>query len=112
MDYLPTTLSGPLWDTWYKNNAEGEEPPDWVKEIYTIHEALASVAFGTTEYLSLAKQRDTWIYNNLLFWGMVDQPGIAWFFDTCISNIPDTQTYHHGMAPAFRTIFWEPGCSN
>lgn len=112
VDYLPTTLSAPLWDTWYKDNTAGEEPPDWVKEIYAIHEGLASVAFGTTEYVELAAQRDTWIYDNLLFWGLVDQPGIAWFFDTCISNIPDTQTYHHGMAPAFRTIFWEPGCTN
>ena len=53
------------WNYMATNGAEGEEPPDWVKEAYEIDKTRWGVVPGTDEYKELREQGFQWHRDNL-----------------------------------------------
>lgn len=58
-DFMPDSRIrwGRLWEDWMRTEgAEGVEPPDWIKELYSINEELAAIN-PTTERAEAAEKR-------------------------------------------------------
>ena len=94
-DYIPNTNWGPLWGQWYGDNEAGEEPPEWIMELYAIHEDLVSHPPGSEGFISASAARNAWLYENVPFFTHVENPGIVHMWSKCIGNVPDG-AFHHG----------------
>jgi hypothetical protein len=114
--FLPFNTWAPLWREWYESAGEqGEQPPDWIMEAYSIWEEMSNYEYGTPEYEELEQQRDEWVYENVPFMTFVSQPGIVHIFNTCLGNVaggPEAEgmPYHHGSWTHHRLIYWKSGC--
>lgn len=66
-DFLPGAWGwGIKWQTWYNTSGEsGEEPPDWIKEVYKIHEEKEKTLPGTPENEQVKERLYDWWYNNI-----------------------------------------------
>ncbi|WP_298983465.1 ABC transporter substrate-binding protein [Caldilinea sp.] len=55
-----------LWSLWHlTNGAEGEEPPQWVKDMYALDAARWSAVSGSDEYNRLKEETYAWVRANL-----------------------------------------------
>lgn len=110
-DYMPNTNTGPLFATWHDTGGEaGEEPPDWLKELYDIQEGLLQHAFGTPEFKEWEAKRNQWIYDNNPFFTFVEQPGIYHMFSNCVGNVPTGPVYHHGSWTNHKLLYLKSDC--
>lgn len=58
--------TGRLWHLWYQTNgAEGEEPPQWVKDMYALDAARWSAVSGSDEFNQLKEDTFAWSRANL-----------------------------------------------
>jgi peptide/nickel transport system substrate-binding protein len=116
--FLPYAEWAPLWREWYESGGSiGEEPPDWIKEAFSIYEEMSRHEYGSPEYQALEQRRNEWVYNNVPYMSFVEQPGIVHIFSTCLGNVaggPGTtgMPYHHGSWTHHRLIYWIPGCTS
>jgi len=111
VDYLPTALWGPLWQDWYESGGEtGEEPPDWIKELYAIHDEIVRHPWGADAFYQAAEKRDAWIYENVPFFTFVEQPAIFHVWSNCLGNVPGGRTFHHGSWTSHKLLYFIPGC--
>ena len=100
-----------MWQIWYESGGEsGEAPPDWLQDLYAIHDDISATTYGAAEYDAAATARDEWIYANVPFFEFVEQPAIGWALDSCLGNVPNDTMFHHGFAPMPRVLFWQPDC--
>lgn len=69
-DFLPDSRTGygRLWSQWYHSDGqEGEEPPEWVKEIYSLNEQIAVTFPETEERLVIEERLFEIIYEQIPF---------------------------------------------
>ena len=86
-DYIPNTNWGPLWGQWYGDNEAGEEPPEWIMELYAIHEDLVSHPPGSEGFISASATRNAWLYENVPFFTHAERPGIVHLWSNCVGNV-------------------------
>ena len=108
-DYIPTSNWGPLWATWYGDNEAGEAPPEWMMEIYAIHEDLVSHPPGSDAFIAASASRDAWLYENVPFFTHVENPGIVHMWSNCVGNVPDGP-FHHGSWSSHKLIYMISDC--
>lgn len=110
-DYMPNTNTGPLFQTWHNSSGErGEEPPEWLLELYSIQENLLQYAFGTPEFQEWEARRNEWIYANNPFFTFVEQPGIYHMFSNCVGNVVTGPVYHHGSWTNHKLLYLKSDC--
>ena len=109
-DYIPNDVWAPLWSAWYNSDGEsGEEPPQWIMDLYAIHENLISYPPGSDGFLAATAERNAWLYENVPFFTYVENPGLVHMWSTCMGNVPDGP-YHHGSWSAHKLIYFKPDC--
>jgi len=108
-DYIPNNNWGPLWGQWYADNSTGEEPPDWIKDLYAVHEDLISHPPGSDGFIAASAARDAWLYDNVPFFTHIEQPGIVHMWSNCLANVPDGP-FHHGSWSSHRLIYFTDAC--
>ena len=109
-DYIPNEVWAPLWSAWYSSDGEmGEEPPEWIKELYAIHEELISYPPGSDGFVAATATRNAWLYDNVPFFTYVENPGLVHMWSTCMGNLPDGP-YHHGSWSIHKLIYFKPDC--
>lgn len=65
---------GRAWQLWYNTNgAEGEEPPQWVKDMYALDAARWSSVSGSDEFNKLKEETFAWSRANLPMITIVEQ---------------------------------------
>lgn len=66
--------SGRLWALWHETNGkEGEEPPQWVKDMYALDAARWSSVSGSDEFNKLKEDTYAWARTNLPVITVVEQ---------------------------------------
>ena len=66
--------SGRLWALWHETNGkEGEEPPQWVKDMYALDAARWSSVSGSDEFNKLKEDTYAWARTNLPVVTIVEQ---------------------------------------
>ena len=109
-DYIPNDIWAPLWSTWYDSDGEsGEAPPDWMMDLYGIHEELVSYPPGSEGFIAASAERDAWLYDNVPFFTYVENSGLVHVWSNCIGNVPDGP-YHHGSWSSHKLIYKNADC--
>ena len=109
-DYIPNAVWAPLWGTWYDSDGEqGEAPPDWIMDLYAIHENLVSHPPGSEGFIAASAERDAWLYENVPFFTYVENPGLVHVWSNCIGNAPDGP-YHHGSWSSHKLVYFKSDC--
>ena len=109
-DYIPNDIWAPLWSTWYDSDGEsGEAPPDWMMDLYAIHEELVSYPPGSEGFIAASAERDAWLYDNVPFFTYVENSGLVHVWSNCIGNVPDGP-YHHGSWSSHKLIYKNADC--
>ena len=109
-DYIPNDIWAPLWATWHNSDGEsGEAPPEWIMELYSIHEELISHPPGSEGFIELTAVRNAWLIDNVPFFTYVENPGLAHLWSNCVGNLPDGP-YHHGSWSSHKLIYLQPDC--
>ena len=109
-DYIPNDIWAPLWSTWYDTDGEsGEAPPDWMMDLYAIHEELVSYPPGSEGFIAASAERDAWLYDNVPFFTYVENSGLVHVWSNCIGNVPDGP-YHHGSWSSHKLIYKNADC--
>ena len=109
-DYIPNAIWAPLWGTWYDTDGEsGEAPPDWIMELYAIHEELITHPPGSVGFIESTAVRDAWLVENLPFFTYVENPGLAHIWSNCIGNLPNGP-FHHGSWSSHKLIYIQADC--
>jgi peptide/nickel transport system substrate-binding protein len=107
-DYIPNNQSAPLWANWYGLSGgdatatgiaaeNAEEPPDWMKGLYFIHEEIMSVAPGSAADKAAMKKLYAWYNENVPTFTFIDAPALMHVFSNRIGNVPSSKAYHHGQ---------------
>jgi peptide/nickel transport system substrate-binding protein len=66
-DYMPSdrVRYGQLWHQWMQSSGkEGEEPPEWIKELYTIDSKMRGFDPNSTQAADAEKQFAEWFKEN------------------------------------------------
>lgn len=75
-DYSGNAMNrvGRAWQLWYNTGgAEGEEPPQWVKDMYALDAARWSSVSGSDEFNKLKEETFAWSRTNLPMITIVEQ---------------------------------------
>ncbi|MEM7133899.1 MAG: ABC transporter substrate-binding protein [Chloroflexota bacterium] len=85
--------SGPAWGTWRDSGgSEGEEPPEWAKEAYTIDAERWSVVSGSEEYKELVEAGQAWQRENLAVISLIQNDTAALVVADNLGNVPEGGT--------------------
>ena len=103
--YLPLDSWAPLWVDWVGTGGEtGEEPPDWIKELYTIGEEIMATAPGTAEADAAADKLYDWYYENIPYFIVIDGPVYPPMINNRIGNVP-TGGYGHANSRVWKVFY-------
>lgn len=65
-DYLPDPLWAPEWEIWYTSGGEeGQEPPAWIKELYSIHADIMRTSPGDPEGIEAVDRLTDWYWEHI-----------------------------------------------
>lgn len=104
-NYLPSDNWAPAWADWYYSNGEqGQEPPDWIKELYTIHTEIMSVVPGTPEDEVAMDHLYTWFNDNIPYFIIVDGPVYPVMINNRIGNVM-TGGFGHSFSRTWKLLF-------
>lgn len=88
-DYLPMRTWGAQWRTWFNTGGEGGiEPPDYVKELFDLHQYGVTTVPDTPENEAAVQAIFDWFYDNIPYFIMVERPGYPVLVNNRIRNVP------------------------
>jgi len=88
-DYVPTNQMGALWALWFTSSgAEGEEPPDGIKELYTILEGRTKAIPYSEEDQALYDQLIKNYYDNIWIFPLAQNVNYAMVASQRLGNMP------------------------
>jgi peptide/nickel transport system substrate-binding protein len=102
-------MAGKPWLDWYRSaGAEGQEPPDEIKELFNLVEQWVTTIPGTDEYIELGKQIMTINVNNLYLIGTVGQVPGPTIISNKLGNVPafTVQSSDYSRTLPFRVDQW------
>jgi peptide/nickel transport system substrate-binding protein len=80
---------GRLWATWHTSNgSEGEEPPDWVQQVFELDATRWSSVSGSDEYNQLKEEGYAWSRENLPLIQIVEQVKYPMIANKNLRNVP------------------------
>lgn len=80
---------GRLWARWHTSNGkEGEEPPDWVKQVYELDAKRWSAVSGSDEYNQLKEEGYAWARENLPLIQIVENVKYPMIANKALRNVP------------------------
>lgn len=105
-DYLPSSIWARSWELWYASGgADGEEPPEWVQEIYSIHDRIMRTLPTSEEGMQAVADVYRWTEENVPFITLVSalEPVV---FNENLGNVPnenaiDTEINLRGVVQLF-----------
>lgn len=112
--YIPpysdlSPLVGVPWRDWFATNgAQGEEPPDWVKQLYDLAAEWKTVLPGSERYMELGKEMvDINLDQMTLIGTVADLPGPT-IVNNKLQNVTEwtVQDYNYGRTYPFRPDQW------
>ena len=94
-DYLPGEhwpgQWAPRWSQWYNSQGrDGEEPPEHVKEMYRLHEAVVATVPHSDDGAAAMKALLDWHYENITFLIPVESVGYPMTVTTTLKNMPES----------------------
>lgn len=94
-DYLPGNWGwGRNWRLWYDTAGEsGEEPPQWIMDIFDIHEEVLRVVPDTPEFQAVSDELLAWYYHHIPVIWTVEAATYPFIASADLGNIP-----HSGQA--------------
>ncbi len=82
--------TGRAWHLWHQTNgAEGEEPPQWVKDMYELDAARWSSVSGSDEFNQLKEDTFAWARTNLPMITIVEQVKYPMIAATNLRNVAE-----------------------
>lgn len=104
-DWLPDDRWAPLWNDWFTTNGtEGEEPPEWVMELYAINEKINASVPGTSEDAAAMDELYQWYEENIPYFIIIDGPVYPNIINNRIQNVP-SEGYGHAMSRVYKVLF-------
>lgn len=94
-DYATAAWGGgaPLWWSWYNSGGEtGEEPPQWVKELYDIKDEIDATVPGSEERLEAKDKLRNWYHENIFEVIMVENAVDPQIVNANLGNVPTKGT--------------------
>jgi len=102
-------MAGKPWLDWYRSNgAEGEVPPDEIKELFNLVDQWVTTVPGSDDYIKLGKQIMTINVNNLYLIGTVGQVPGPTIISNKLGNVPTftVQSSDYSRTLPFRVDQW------
>lgn len=104
-DYLPNGDWGQLWLDWYSSNgAQGQEPPDWIKELYDIHAEIMRVVPDTAEDAAAMDRLYAWYQTNIPYFIIVEGPVYPVITNNRIGNVM-SGGYGHAFSRTWKILY-------
>ncbi len=95
-DYLPAWGWGQAWSDWHTSGGTtGEEPPEWMKEVFDIHRAVTRYIPDSDEGQETVERLRDWYYENIPIFIMAEEVTYPMIFSERLGNVP-----HSGQAIA------------
>jgi len=97
--------AGRLWNQWVETKGqEGEEPPQWVKDIVKIDADKWSAVPGTDAYNKLVEDGFKWSRDNLPYVNFVEHVKYPMIVSTKLGNVPPDQTGLYAIGANFSVV--------
>jgi peptide/nickel transport system substrate-binding protein len=104
-NYLPSDNWAPLWADWYQTNGTtGQEPPDWIKELYDIHAEIMEVVPGTPEDAAAMDRLYAWFNENIPYFTIVEGPVYPIMVNNRIGNVM-TGGFGHAFSRTWKLLY-------
>lgn len=104
-DYLPSANWAPLWMSWYQTNGQqGQEPPDWIKELYDIHSEIMRVVPATPEDDAAMERLYNWYYENIPYFIIVEGPVYPIIANNRLGNVMEGG-FSHAFSRTWKVLF-------
>lgn len=88
-DYLPNHFYGRNWSVWYATDGDGGiEPPDYVKEVYDIHELIVKELAGSEEQIAAYDALQEWYRTYIPRHILVENTGAPIIVSNDLRNVP------------------------
>jgi peptide/nickel transport system substrate-binding protein len=89
-DYLPGQAGwSPLWNQWYTSaGKQGEEPPDYIKQLYKDNEGRVAAVPFSDEDKALTADIYKIYYDNVLIFPLAEKVNYALVFSSKLGNMP------------------------
>jgi peptide/nickel transport system substrate-binding protein len=83
--------AGRLWEIWVNTQGkEGEEPPDWIKEVVEIDAAKWAAVAGSDEYNAKVAEGYAWANENLPYINYVEHVTYPLVVNRNLKNVPES----------------------
>lgn len=107
-DYLPPWWGAAVgWGTWYTSaGKEGSEPPNWVKELFAIHEDIMAVIPYSPEFNDAFAKMDKWQVDNIPYIMVSVQPLEPVIASKRLGNVQHSG-YKHAGKLAMEQLFFK-----
>jgi peptide/nickel transport system substrate-binding protein len=102
-------LMGVPWRDWVNSDGkEGEEPPDWVKELYAWADEWLTVEPGSERYMELGRKMIEIHLANLPIIGTVGNVPSTTIVSKKLANVTEwtINHYNYGRTYSFRPDQW------
>jgi peptide/nickel transport system substrate-binding protein len=106
--YLPTDNWAVLWVQWYESEGrEGEEPPQWIKELYEIDAEIGREVTNTPEYDKAVDKLYSWYrkYAPYVIWRQ--NTSIIQIVSKRLGNVPRDGTMQHAVVTSLPQMFFK-----
>lgn len=106
-DYLPNHFYGRDWSVWYNTDGEGGiEPPEYVKEVYDIHERIVRALPGSEEQERAHNDLQDWYNNYIPRHIIVENAGAPIIVSNDLRNVPHSG-YEGAVNLSLEQFFFE-----
>jgi len=102
-------LVGVPWRDWRDTKGvQGEEPPDWVKRLYTLADEWKTVLPGSKRFKAIGEEMVRINLENMVFIGSVGELPAPTVVSNKLGNVRDwtVQVYNYGRTYPFRADQW------
>ncbi len=88
-DFLPSNFWGRLWAQWHATNGKvGEEPPQEVKELYSLWGQFLKVPVASAESEQIMDEIYSSLYSNVFFINAAERSYYPTIFSNKLGNVP------------------------
>ena len=106
--YMPDDRWGPLWIQWYNSEGqEGEEPPEWMKELYQIDKEVKKSVMGTPEFNKAVDKVYSWYRKYVPYVVYKINAPVIQIFSKKLGNVPSDGTEQHAVTWSLPQIFFK-----
>lgn len=86
-------IAGP-WGDWMRSNgAEGEEPPQWAKDLWDKAERLTKTAYRSEEYMKLGREIADIFHERMIVFGFSQEIVAPAIVSNTLKNVPELKRF-------------------